>query len=964
MQLVKATPRSGYTVFNPETDMALAGGGEWVELNNYWRRRFLDKEVYIDGWIDGEDNPGSGMDSKNYFGMRAYASLSDLMLQTAAEFGEMAWVTDDSSGKNGYYRFDRNKQWVKLDEQNFGDLYDYLGRAEQAKIDAEASAAAALSHGDIATQAADSAATAANVATGSAGTAVAAAGNASSFADTAGQAANSAALAAQKAEADVGKIEGFSNAAQVSSLAAGSAAQAAQGSAETAANLLNETEQAKQFVANAATNIENTISEMTAPKSVLSANLALDTGVYYTSGDVPSEEEYKVDVVLTATQIIQTATKGDGSVWTRSFDKGATLFPVWVGQSVVNLIDLPLVASNGTTRTVTNPISGGMFVYNAAKSNINDGGYIFNGWTRQTTILNLNHFNGQLAQMLRAAIANGLPVVDYSGAIVNLAEVTTVVVDKDLRIDTNITLTGQPLYLQGIISTPTNITAAVAKGSRSITVANAADIRVGDTLLLRKNYDYSLCEFSKVNSKRPYYKDGEAVTVTAIAGNVLTLDRPLKVQYLGANTDEVSAMRSGAVTINGLNTDTSGIFGIGLRLLTKLNFDLNSIVTNHIEADSALWIERCVNVRGKFKIVSNNATNIKGSNYGVSIANSQDVYVEGGLAHGLRHGVSTGGSETQGGIPCRNIIVKVKDITNVRSVGQQAADFHGNTIDSYYIDCTVHGPIAIGGKNVGFVGGSFEGQTTIVGHNLSEWWGGEQRIENCVVTVRAGYDASKAFSAFAATNLIYGIKEDVTFVSKNVTYVWEAAGNPLSIITASYANADSSVSVVIENPTFIGFTKIDRPVFLNPVDTVYRKPRKVIMRNWDVMPTYDALVYGAATQLTEAKVEYPESWGNLAGGGRWIKRKDGSAEVYLTLTSALAIDVQNTINGYLSAEQIWNFPFAFISAPTIEVSTGATAAGAVVGSVTTALAKYQLRSGSSQTSTSHVIHLVARGLWV
>ena len=69
MQLVKATPRSGYTVFNPETDMALAGGGEWVELNNYWRRRFLDKEVYIDGWIDGEDNPGSGMDSKNYFGM-------------------------------------------------------------------------------------------------------------------------------------------------------------------------------------------------------------------------------------------------------------------------------------------------------------------------------------------------------------------------------------------------------------------------------------------------------------------------------------------------------------------------------------------------------------------------------------------------------------------------------------------------------------------------------------------------------------------------------------------------------------------------------------------------------------------------------------------------------------------------------------------------------------------------------
>ena len=63
------------------------------------------------------------------------------------------------------------------------------------------------------------------------------------------------------------------------------------------------------------------------PKPISSANLAILTGTYYTSGDVPTAEEYKVDVIATDSQIIQTATKGDGTVFTRAFEVGATTFP-------------------------------------------------------------------------------------------------------------------------------------------------------------------------------------------------------------------------------------------------------------------------------------------------------------------------------------------------------------------------------------------------------------------------------------------------------------------------------------------------------------------------------------------------------------------------------------------------------------------------------------------------------------
>lgn len=68
---------------------------------------------------------------------------------------------------------------------------------------------------------------------------------------------------------------------------------------------------------------------ITTPKPIASANLAILTGVYYTTGNVPTAAQHKVDVIATDTQIIQTATKGDGNIFTRSFSIGSIEFPNW-----------------------------------------------------------------------------------------------------------------------------------------------------------------------------------------------------------------------------------------------------------------------------------------------------------------------------------------------------------------------------------------------------------------------------------------------------------------------------------------------------------------------------------------------------------------------------------------------------------------------------------------------------------
>ena len=615
---------------------------------------------------------------------------------------------------------------------------------------------------------------------------------------------------------------------------------------------------------------------------------------------------------------------------------------------------------------------GGIFMYNPALAGTNDGGYIINGWVRQTGHLELAHFGIEsnvaadtlFKGMLQTAATHKLPIEDYSGTTVLLSAATTVYVPNDLVINTNMIVAGAPLYFSGYTSTAGNLTAPAAAGSTQITVSNAAHAGVGDVVYLRKNYDYSLCEFSQTISTRTYYKDGEAARVKSVSGNIITLDRPLKVTYSGVATDEVMFSRAGSLTINGMGTAGTGTHSLGVCTLPDVTMNLRNIITNFVTADAALWVDRCLNVRIDFDTVRNNATTVAGSNYGVSVANSQDVLVTGNLAHGLRHGTATGGGEVVGGIPCRNVIFKIKRITNNPAVNQHAADFHGNTIDSYYIDCHVSAPIALGGKNIGFIGGSFEALTTALAHNLSEWWGGEQRIEDCKITVRSTYTASKAFTAYAATALIYGMKEDCTFVSKDVTYVWEAAGNPLSLITASYANANASISVIIDNPTFVGFSRIDRCVFLNPVGTVYRKPRKMLLRNWSIVPTYDFMVYGSAVQLTEATVEYPESWGSTTAGGRWYKAKDGTMTINHTLTGSLAIDVANDIHGFISAPIVWTYPQTFVGTPSILLTTLSRSAGATYFNVTSSAVSAQHSAINSQVAAARTISAQAVGRWV
>ena len=217
-------------------------------------------------------------------------------------------------------------------------------------------------------------------------------------------------------------------------------------------------------------------------------------------------------------------------------------------------------------------------------------------------------------------------------------------------------------------------------------------------------------------------------------GNVLTLNTPLLSNYNAVTTNQVLKITSGKLSVNGLKTDSDALFGVYYRFL--INAEINNInaIGRHISCDNVISIDRCYNTTMTNVFVQNLGTVATGANYGISISNSQLVRINGGYVLGLRHSIVTGGHGLAGSAPCRDVIIDGVEQSNDKITAMHVADFHGNTLDSYYKNCKINGAIHIGGFNVGFINCSFESVNSLYPCNIGEVFGGNVILDICIVT--------------------------------------------------------------------------------------------------------------------------------------------------------------------------------------------------------------------------------------
>jgi hypothetical protein len=256
------------------------------------------------------------------------------------------------------------------------------------------------------------------------------------------------------------------------------------------------------------------------------------------------------------------------------------------------------------------------------------------------------------------------------------------------------TITGGDYALEAI-GTATKIqelNATATVGTFTVVFVSAPSLVVGDVFVIYNPTTSSWSGF------RTEYFAGEWCEVESIVGNTVTVRNQLYDTYVAADVDvyKISGPRVVLRNFEIRGTTINGLIATTLCIAPQIE----SIKASHAN-NSIAYFDRCY----KPLIVNPDFSNVGdgGDDYGISVGNSQHCRITGGYVYSRRHAVIHGGNSLVCAVPVRdsrisNVIIKNDTASNVF-----AADFHGNTEDSSFIDCTIYGGATFQGKDIEYV---------------------------------------------------------------------------------------------------------------------------------------------------------------------------------------------------------------------------------------------------------------------
>jgi hypothetical protein len=115
-----------------------------------------------------------------------------------------------------------------------------------------------------------------------------------------------------------------------------------------------------------------------------------------------------------------------------------------------------------------------------------------------------------------------------------------------------------------------------------------------------------------------------------------------------------------------------------------------------------MFFDRCFKPTFINPDISNVGTGT-GDDYGIVIGSSQHTKIIGGNVYARRHAITSGGAAEVCDVPVRDARIIGVTLKNDIASGIFCADFHGNTEDSSYINCTIYGGATWQGKDIEYV---------------------------------------------------------------------------------------------------------------------------------------------------------------------------------------------------------------------------------------------------------------------
>jgi hypothetical protein len=257
-------------------------------------------------------------------------------------------------------------------------------------------------------------------------------------------------------------------------------------------------------------------------------------------------------------------------------------------------------------------------------------------------------------------------------------------------------------------------------GLNTVVFVSPPSLVPGDVFVIYNPADSSWSGF------RPVYRAGEWCQVESVSGNTVTTVTPLYDSYAAANVD-VYKITGPEVVLRDFKIVGTTVAGL-IRTTFCLSPLLENITGEHA-SDSVAYFDRnwCpVFNNPKIRNVGDG-----GDDYGIAISNSQHARVNGGSVYSRRHAVTHGGSDAICSVPVRDSRVHSVLLRNDAASGTEAADFHGNTEDSSFIDCTIYGGGNLQGKDNFYVNCTINHTLTGYAVYHAEVKGGRLGLKGC-----------------------------------------------------------------------------------------------------------------------------------------------------------------------------------------------------------------------------------------
>ncbi|WP_312057100.1 phage tailspike polysaccharide lyase family protein [Acinetobacter courvalinii] len=565
----------------------------------------------------------------------------------------------------------------------------------------------------------------------------------------------------------------------------------------------------------------------------------------------------------------------------------------------------------------------------------------------------------KIQALLNIAINNDYVINDNSGKRFTFTQnIIISAPNRSLKISGDFELFSldKMISINGAMENVSNISSEAKLGEFSIILSDTSNILPGDILILHNTIE------SSFSAHRSYYCDGEFVKVRSVSANLLTLEEALLTDYPAALTSKVFKISPAHVEIEGGNFIAGGKYALHLSLCYSSTISPSKVVNElaSTSAFGALIIEKCldISILGGYYFKKFNAGS--GTDYGISISNSQNIRINNVNAFGGRHAIAAGGSGTDGAVPCRFVEISSSYLTNDPASKVHCADFHGNTIDSYYMNCRISGGITLSGErcySLKNVISKYDNDYVAAPIGWAEVVGDigffNDTVLNCGAANRVAGSPSSSYFPFIQKPYKITVEGLTAYIAPTVTSImiaYDNSGQENSFILKDFEIKGNSSGLTSLMNYSIGANAI-KAKYLE-VSGARQKPEDAI----NPLAANMAILQGVHKKLF--------SYNGSNANGKWFRQEDGSQICTQTITINTAID-SSFLGGFKSSDIGWNFPKSFIGNPTITVTPiNGTSVGGLSNSVTASSANIALLAFTSQAISTRQFNVTATGKWI